>query len=44
MAANPTRKAGLVAKTRSETATNSQINTTAIPERARMNLALLLMR
>jgi hypothetical protein len=44
MAANPMMKTGLVAnKVRSNTATNSQINTTTIPVRATMSLALRLM-
>jgi hypothetical protein len=43
MAANPTMKAGLEAKVRSKTATNSQINTTTIPVRATMSFVLLLM-
>lgn len=43
MAANPMMKAGLVAKARSKISTNSQINTTAIPVRATVSLALLLM-
>lgn len=42
MAANPRRKAGLVAKPRSKIATNSPINTTAIPVSATMSLVLLL--
>jgi len=42
MAANPTMKAGMVAKERSKVATNSQINTTTIPVIATMNLVLLL--
>ena len=43
MAANPAMKAGLEANARSKTATNSQINTTTIPVRAKMSFVLLLM-
>ena len=43
MAANPMMKAGRVAKARSKIATNSQINTAAIPVRATISLVLLLM-
>jgi len=43
MAANPIKMAGLVAKARSQIATDSQIKTTTIPVRATMSLVLLLM-
>jgi hypothetical protein len=44
MAANPTIKAGLVAKARSKTATDWQINTTTIPARATISFVLPPMR
>jgi hypothetical protein len=44
MAANPSMKAGLVAKARwKKIASSSQLNTTTIPVRATMSLVLLLM-
>jgi hypothetical protein len=44
MTANPIMKTGLVVtKARSKIATNSQINTTTIPERATMSFVFLCM-